>query len=254
MLLSDCGPRSGVQFFRGGKGEQLTSGIGKRRAAAKLDSAPNYDKRRKEISEAAARVFNRLGFRGTTISAVANELSIDRASLYYYISSKEELFDELVREVSDNNLAMAQKIQAGEGSPPEKLEGLILDLMAAYARSYPILYIYIRENLADVSDKRSKWAKYMKRVNHDYDAAVISIIEEGYSDGSFQYIGPARVVAFGILGMVGWTNRWFDPDTSVVSAAEIGRVYADLIINGLKSGNTAIVKKPAKIQKKKSPK
>lgn len=194
-------------------------------------------------------MFNRLGFRGTTISAVANELSIDRASLYYYISSKEELFDELVREVSDANLAMAQKIQGGEGSPAQKLDELIRDLMAAYARSYPILYIYIRENLADVSDKRSKWAKYMKRVNHDYDSAVIAIIEEGYSDGSFQYIGPARVIAFGILGMVGWTNRWFNPDTSHISAQEIGRVYADLIINGLTSGNAAMLKKPAKTKK-----
>jgi hypothetical protein len=89
----------------------------------------------------------------------------------------------------------------------------------------------------------------MKRVNHDYDSAVIAIIEEGYSDGSFQYIGPARVIAFGILGMVGWTNRWFNPDTSHISAQEIGRVYADLIINGLTSGNAAMLKKPAKTKK-----
>ena len=29
----------------------MVSGIGRRRAAAKVDKAPNYDKRRKEISE-----------------------------------------------------------------------------------------------------------------------------------------------------------------------------------------------------------
>ena len=78
-----------------------SSGIGRRRAAAKADLAPNYEKRREEIYEAAACVFNRKGFSGTTVSAVAKELSIDRASLYYYISSKEQLFDELIREVSD---------------------------------------------------------------------------------------------------------------------------------------------------------
>ena len=52
-----------------------SSGIGRRRAAAKADLAPNYEKRREEIYEAAARVFNRKGFSGTTVSAVAKELS-----------------------------------------------------------------------------------------------------------------------------------------------------------------------------------
>ncbi len=216
------------------------SGIGKRRAAAKVDRAPNYEKRRKEISEAAARVFNRRGFRGTTISAVAEELSIDRASLYYYISSKEELFDELVREVSEDNVAMARKIQSSQQSPPEKLRELILELMRAYARSYPLLYIYIRENLGDVADQRSNWARYMKQINRDYDNAVISIIEEGYQDGSFQDVGDPKIVAYGIIGMVGWTNRWFKPDRGKADADEVARIYADMVIGGMSSAPASI--------------
>ena len=51
---------------------KLPSGIGRRRAAAKADKAPNYEKRRKEISEAAARVFNRKGFSGTSIRRYRN--------------------------------------------------------------------------------------------------------------------------------------------------------------------------------------
>jgi AcrR family transcriptional regulator len=183
----------------------VASGIGRRRAAAKVDKAPNYEKRRKEISEAAARVFNRKGFSGTSISAVAQELSIDRASLYYYISSKEELFDELVREVSESNLEAAQNIRNSDQSPAEKLKSLIVQLMGAYAKNYPILYIYIRENLEDVADSRSKWARSMKQINHDYDEAVISIIQQGYDDGSFVNLGSAKVVSYGVLGMVNCT-------------------------------------------------
>ena len=202
----------------------MVSGIGRRRAAAKVDKAPNYDKRRKEISEAAARVFNRKGFSGTSISAVAQEPSIDRASLYYYISSKEELFDELVREVSESNLKAAQNIRNSDQSPAEKLKSLIVQLMGAYAKNYPILYIYIRENLADVADSRSKWARSMKQINHDYDEAVISIIQQGYDDGSFVNLGSAKVVSYGVLGMVNWTNRWFKPDHSDIDAQAIGEM------------------------------
>lgn len=220
----------------------MASGIGRRRAAAKVDKAPNYDKRRKEISEAAARVFNRKGFSGTSISAVAQELSIDRASLYYYISSKEELFDELVREVSESNLKAAQNIRNSDQSPAEKLKSLIVQLMGAYAKNYPILYIYIRENLADVADSRSKWARSMKQINHDYDEAVISIIQQGYDDGSFVNLGSAKLVSYGVLGMVNWTNRWFKPDHSDIDAQAIGEMYANIITNGLASGALDLAK------------
>ena len=77
-----------------------TSQIEKRRSAAKEDSSAVYRRRRQEIAEAAIRVFDRLGLKGASISAVAAELNIDRASIYYYISSKEALFHELMRAVA----------------------------------------------------------------------------------------------------------------------------------------------------------
>ena len=211
----------------------MASGIGRRRAAAKEDGAQAYQDRRKEIAEAAARVFNREGFQAATMAAVAEELNIDRASLYYYISSKEELFDEVIRDTSLENVARAQRIQRSSAPPPEKLRQLIVELMSSYGRHYPLLYIYIRENLKHVAGARSKWAQQMKQLNRDYDDAVVAIIEEGYADKSFQNIGPSRIVAYGIIGMMGWTNRWFKPGSSILTAEEIGVMYARMAIAGL---------------------
>lgn len=211
----------------------MASGIGRRRAAAKEDGAQAYQDRRTEIAEAAARVFNRKGFQAATMAAVAEELNIDRASLYYYISSKEELFDEVIRETSLENVARAQRIQRSSAPPPEKLRQLIVELMSSYGKHYPLLYIYIRENLKHVAGARSKWALQMRQLNRDYDDAVVAIIEEGYSDKSFQNIGPSRIVAYGIIGMMGWTNRWFKPGNSTLTAEQIGEIYARMAIAGL---------------------
>jgi AcrR family transcriptional regulator len=211
------------------------SGIGKRRSAAKEDSTATYQARRKEIAEAAVRVFNRRGFTGASMRAVAEELDIDRASLYYYISSKEELFDEILREVIEQNAALARQILAGKVSPRRKLHDMICGLMSSYGKHYPLLYIYIRENLSHVSDKRSAWSKYMRKLNHEIENALIAIIEEGYADKSFRNLGSARVVAYGVLGVIGWTHRWFRPDKSAASAEEIGKIYAQMILQGLES-------------------
>lgn len=213
----------------------MTSGIGKRRTAAKKASKAIYKQRRREIAEAATRVFHEKGYQATSMGAVAKKLGIDRASLYYYISSKEELFDEVVREVVQNNLATAQEIQRSEATPPEKLRRLVMAMMASYEEDYPLIYIYIRENLRLVSDKRSKWSKAMRQLNRDYEQAVIDIIEEGYEDGSFRRIGSTKVVAYGVIGIVSWTNRWFRPDRSEVSGEEIGRIYADMLLAGLEA-------------------
>jgi AcrR family transcriptional regulator len=213
------------------------SGIGRRRTVAKQDASGAYQARRKEIGEAAVRVFNKYGFKGASISRVAADLNIDRASLYYYISSKEELFDEVLREVIESNLSIATRILASKESPRRKLRDVIIALMFSYGEHYPLLYIYIRENLSHVSKKRSAWSKQMRSLNRDYENALIAIVEEGYADKSFRNIGSSRVVAFGVIGVVAWTNRWFRPDTSKISAEEIGKIYADLIVSGLEPRN-----------------
>jgi AcrR family transcriptional regulator len=211
------------------------SNISKRRSAAKEDSSASYQARRREIAEAAVRVFNRLGFRGATMSAVADELDIDRASLYYYISSKEELFDELVRTVVERNLELAKRIEASHISPRRKLRELMTALMNSYGEHYPLFYIYIRENLSHVSDKRSEWSRYMRKLNKETVDTVIAIIEQGYTDKSLRNLGSSRVVAYGVLGIIGWTHRWFRPGQSDASAEEIGKIYAELILAGLES-------------------
>jgi AcrR family transcriptional regulator len=211
------------------------SGIGKRRSAAREDSSVSHQQRRKEIGEAAIRVFNRMGFQRASMTAVAAELNIDRASLYYYISSKEELFDEIVRTVVERNVALAQKIQASDMRPRRKLSDLIIALMSSYGEHYPLMYIYIRENLSNVSDKRSDWSRYMRDLNSQMSEAVIAIIEQGYADKSFRNVGSSKVVAYGVLGIVGWTHRWFRPAESDVSAEEIGKIYAEMVLAGLES-------------------
>ncbi len=211
------------------------SNIGRRRIAAKEESTEVYNKRRKEIIQAAVRVFNRSGFAGASLSAVAAELNIHRASLYYYISSKEDLFDGILREVLEGNAALANRLRTSKASPRRKLHELIVAFMTSYGKNYPLLYIYVRENLSHVNPKRSAWSKVARKLNREVENALIAIIEEGYADRTFRRAGPARIVAYGVLGIIGWTSRWFRPDTSTLSAEEIGRIYADMILCGLES-------------------
>ena len=213
-----------------------TSGIGKRRATAKNETAnPAYLERRREIIDAAARVFKRKGYKGTRLADIAEELGTDRANLYYYVSSKDELFEEAVTEAVTVNITRAEEIRDGEGRPGDKLRMVVEELMLSYAAYYPFLYVFIQEDLSHVKESRAGWAAQMRSINHRYEDVVVSLVQQGYDDGTLREVGPAWVVAYGIIGAVGWTNRWFDPAKSRADAAVIGRTYADMLLDGLTS-------------------
>jgi AcrR family transcriptional regulator len=209
------------------------SGIAKRRAAARDESNPTYLQRRAEIVQAAARVFKAKGLQGSNLGDIAEESGADRASLYYYVESKEELFHEVVREAVEANLARAKAIRAGAGSPPEKLRALIESLMVSYADHYPILYVFIQENLTHVPEKDARWARDMRQVNRDYEQIVVDLVTAGMADGTIRATASPWIVAYGIMGMMGWTNRWFNPETSKATASEIAAAFADTLLLGL---------------------
>ena len=75
----------------------------------------------------------------------------------------------------------------------------------------------------------------MRELNRKTSESLIAIIEQGYADKSFRNVGSSKVVAYGALGIVGWTHRWFRPETSEVNAEEIGKIYAEMILNGLEN-------------------
>jgi TetR/AcrR family transcriptional regulator, cholesterol catabolism regulator len=209
------------------------SGIGRRRAAAQGENRTAYRERRQEIITVAADLFKAHGFRGTSIGQIADALDTDRATLYYYIGSKEELFDEVVTDAVRANVAVAESIRDGEGTAPEKLRTLLTSLMQSYAANYPFLYVYIQENLSHVGGTRAEWSREMRQLNKAYEDVVVTIIQSGIDEGSLRPVADAWVMAYGVIGMFGWTNRWFNPATSPVDAATIGAAYADILLQGM---------------------
>lgn len=209
------------------------SQIGKRRTLALNKGSESYQERRREIAKAAAEVFNKKGFRGTSLGAVAEALGTDRASLYYYIGNKRELFDEVVREVSEANVATAEEVHGRNLPALEKLGILLTELMRSYGANYPLLYVYIRENLTHVESDRTEWSQHMRGINRRYEEVFIAIVQEGIDDGTIRPLASARVIAFGLIGMIGWTNRWFVPERSSESAEDIGNAFAQIALHGL---------------------
>ena len=62
----------------------------------RMSQAERRDETREELIGAAARVFSKRGFHGTSLDAIAEEAGYSRGAVYYNFADKEELFLELL--------------------------------------------------------------------------------------------------------------------------------------------------------------
>jgi TetR/AcrR family transcriptional regulator, cholesterol catabolism regulator len=208
------------------------SGIARRRAAAKSDASEQYTTRRREMVKAAASVFQAKGLSRASVDEIAQAAGIDRASLYYYFGSKKELFEAVVLDALVGNIEMAEKISASSLPPQEKLVELIRNLMASYAEHYPDLYVYVQEDPAQLSRSSGRGDIDILELQRRFDHALVDIIQQGIDAGVFRSDLPPRIAAYGIIGMVNWSHRWFTPD-GPVGPREVSDAFARMATEGL---------------------
>jgi AcrR family transcriptional regulator len=203
-----------------------------RRAAARRDDSALYRARRQEILQAAAALFREKGLAETTVADIADAVGTDRTTIYYYAGSKEEIFDELVREVFSSGLESGRRVQELIASPREKLHDLLVELMESFEAYYPIPYIFAREGITQLpADSVQLIVDYAR----GYNRIVRTVLEEGLTDGSFTSSLPPSILAHSLIGIVSWSHRWFQPG-GAVSATEVGEGLAALVLNGLCRG------------------
>ena len=214
------------------------SRLKRRRDARQATDSQLYQDRQQDIRAAAAKVFMKKGFVATKLSDVAEEAQMDRASLYYYVSSKQDLFESLFTSAIENNIETATEIATTEDTSLTKIERLIQELMISFERDYPYFYIFVQEDLAKIEllgdERNDKWLKTTKRLSREYFQIVCDIVSGGIEKGEISTTLPVRLVAHNIIGMVNGSSRWFRPN-DVMPASEIGRGMAKMIVNGLRS-------------------
>jgi AcrR family transcriptional regulator len=222
----------------------MSSGISKRRKSAAKESSSIYQDRRRALMEAAAATFREQGFDGASLNDIAQRAGLDRASVYYYVESKEDLYRDVVEESVRKNVEQVENIRRGSGNGAEKLAEAVRTLMESYAENYPYLYIFVAEDFgrrgperrqgrsAKKSDQTRDWRAELSSLGDAYHTEVREIVTQGFTDGSIQSKLSAGLVAHGVIGMVSWSHRWFKPD-GATSAAQIAEGFADIVLSGL---------------------
>ena len=139
--------------------------------------------KRSELVAIAAALFKEKGFEATTLADVGERAGLDRATVYYYVGSKQELLQTSTEGILDENLSVAERLRLEKDiSPREKLRMLITSVMKSYDANYPQMYVYIQEQMHQVANDASPWAKEVQRKTRRIEAIVRELVEQGMED------------------------------------------------------------------------
>jgi AcrR family transcriptional regulator len=228
-----------------------SSRISQRRSAALADGGADYSSRRAELIRVAANVFREKGYAAATLNDVAALLGTDRASLYYYVGSKEELFQECITAAVTDNIAKADAIYAMDLTPRERLLHLIELVINSQVEHYPYMYVYMQEDMRQVVSQDAAWATEMVEATHRIEQYFISAIKDGIADGSFRDDLSTTLMANSLFGMTQWTHRWFVPGRKY-AAEDLIQTFATIFFAGIDNPARRAEARPAPRSKRAS--
>jgi AcrR family transcriptional regulator len=208
--------------------------IRRRRERASVEALPTYQARRDEIMTAAAKVFLAKGFRAASFKDIAEAVGMDRASLYYYFESKQELFHAATSAAVQRNVAAAERVAHSDAAPMDKIVEIVSMLLESYTETdYPYMFMFLQEDVNQITTTSDDpWALEVKALTRRYEAAVGGILDDGIAAGVFRSDAPTHVRTKALIGMANWTHRWYRAE-GPLSAAQIADVFARTFLHGV---------------------
>lgn len=215
------------------------SNIARRRKAAFAEGGAEYKAKRHELVQVAVKLFREKGYKSTSLNDIAKCAGLDRATLYYYVASKEELFQEAVQGVLDGNLREAERLlKLTTLGPREKLQLLFERLMASYEENYPHTYVYIQEQMQHVEAESTSWERDMVQQTKRFKRIVTLLLKEGVAVGAFREDVPPELAGNMLFGMFNWTHRWHRPGGKL-SARLIAEAFCKVFFDGMQDAAAA---------------
>lgn len=184
--------------------------------------------RRREIFEAAARIFSEKGYAATSIQDVADAVGILKGSLYYYIDSKEDLLFGVIQEAHEAGLANLERLHHIQGNALVKLRFAIEAHLRSNIKNLVKVGVFFHDFRSLSGDRHD----YIVTERDTYDQRFRALIRQGQEEGVITPDIDPKIASLAILGMVNWVYQWYRA-SGPAAPEELAATFADLVLGGL---------------------
>ena len=182
-----------------------------------MSKAAAVDKRR-QILDAAIRVFARQGFHATRVSDIADEAGVAYGLVYHYFRSKDEVLNELFIERWSLLLAAIEEADRGGGSHRSRLSDVAGFIVDSYRHDPELMKVIIVE----VTRAANSFGQtHLEEIRRAYQS-IAKIVADGQAAGEFRddvspmfasmtfYGGIEQLLSGWIFGVIPTSDIDFD--------------------------------------------
>jgi AcrR family transcriptional regulator len=187
------------------------------------------EEKRRQILDAAVRVFARRGYHTSRVGDIAEEAGVAHGLLYHYFSSKDDVLETVFRE---NWGVLLERVEAVEGSAEparDQLRHVAAILLRTWLHEPDVVRVLVRD-IARSPEVQDRIGELVKPI-----ASIRRIVERGIASGEFRSdLDPAlaAVVFYGAIDelLTGWVLGQLPAGDDAVATAE--HTVVDVLCTG----------------------
>jgi TetR/AcrR family transcriptional regulator, fatty acid metabolism regulator protein len=154
--------------------------------------------RRRQILDAAVRVFARQGFHGCRVSDIADEAGVAYGLVYHYFRSKDEVLNLLFLERWNVLLEAISEVDRRDIPPREKLHAIASFIVESYRHDPDLMKVIIVE----VTRAANSFGRtHLAKIREAYDLIAV-IVDKAQVDGSFKREVTPQFAAMAFYGAI----------------------------------------------------
>ena len=194
----------------------------------KPETGRKLKSRMEEVYTKAAMLFRNNGYLNTSMTEIANEMGIQKASLYYYTKDKEALLFTILNRTMDTMLASVGGMSIDHLPPEEQLTRII---KCHFVNAVRLLNEF-SALLHDTKHLRPDLCDIILGKRKAYENIFLRILQEGIASKAF-VAHDEKMAVFMLLGSCNWFYQWYSP-RGALSPEEIAEIFASIYLNGMR--------------------
>lgn len=163
-----------------------------------------FELKRQRILDVASALFFELGYKGTSMDAIAERMLVTKPFVYYHFDTKADILAAVCGRTTAVVAGLAEQQANSAGPVQGRLVELVRELCRRVIEGRVYLAVYFREEKHLPAAASRELAGDRRR----FDRALSKLLQEGVDAGVF-HVATVPVAAQAITGMTTWIFNWY---------------------------------------------
>ncbi|HUU50376.1 MAG TPA: TetR/AcrR family transcriptional regulator [Nitrospinota bacterium] len=157
--------------------------------------------KRREIFQAAEKIFAEKGFQNTTVDEIAKIANIGKGTVYIYFKNKLELFLSLIEERVENIFSITSKVLTEKRDFLKRLENLVNAQFAFYQENEDFFKIFSSERSRFFAEVKIELKKEIIKKYQSHIDLIAKFIQEGVDKNILKNL-DSKMVSVSLAGLI----------------------------------------------------